>query len=148
MLYIKGVLEDKKWSFGIFFVKTMNNFWQNKKRLAVKTKTHIILKSNHKMDINHHQSEDTLELSFGCYSRKINVKCHQNDLISRKKCSNNNKWTLRKNRFHHRRKLSSSFLVLCWTSVLYLSLLPVPQNAMPVPKVEDHNSLTSAMVST
>ena len=98
------------------------------------------------MDINHHQSEDTLELSFGCYSRKINVKCHQNDLISRKKCSNNNKWTLRKNRFHHRRK--SSFLVLCWTSVLYLSLLPVPQNAMPVPKVEDHNSLTSAMVST
>ena len=100
------------------------------------------------MDINHHQSEDTLELSFGCYSRKINVKCHQNDLISRKKCSNNNKWTLRKNRFHHRRKSSSSFLVLCWTSVLYLSLLPVPQNAMPVPKVEDHNSLTSAMVST
>ena len=99
------------------------------------------------MDINHHQSEDTLELSFGCYSRKINVKCHQNDLISRKKCSNNNKWTLRKNRFHHRRKSSSSFLVLCWTSVLYLSLLPVPQNAMPVPKVEDHNSLTSAMVS-
>ena len=101
------------------------------------------------MDINHHQSEDTLELSFGCYSRKINVKCHQNDLISRKKCSNNNnKWTLRKNRFHHRRKSSSSFLVLCWTSVLYLSLLPVPQNAMPVPKVEDHNSLTSAMVSS
>ena len=97
---------------------------------------------------NHHQSEDTLESSFG-YSRKINVKCHQNDLISRKKCSaasTNNKWNLRKNRFHHRRK-SSSFLVLCWTSVLYLSL-PVPQNAMPVPKVEDHNSLTSAMVST
>ena len=99
---------------------------------------------------HHHQSEDTLESSFGCYSRKINVKCHQNDLISRKKCSastnNNTKWNLRKSRFHHRRK-SSSFLVLCWTSVLYLSL-PVPQNAMPVPKVEDHNSFTSAMVSS
>ena len=66
------------------------------------------------------------------------------------KCSastnNNTKWNLRKSRFHHRRK-SSSFLVLCWTSVLYLSL-PVPQNAMPVPKVEDHNSFTSAMVSS
>ena len=69
------------------------------------------------------------------------AKCYQNDLTSRK---NNNyvdtktKWKLRKSR----RKL----MTLYWTCFLYFTL-PVPQNAMPVPKVENNNSLTSAMVS-
>ena len=81
----------------------------------------------------------------------VNVEKYynQNDLTSK----NNNynftkpKWKLRKNRRKQIILIQTSllqwtFFILCFC----LLLLPVPHNAMPVPKVEDENSLTSAMV--
>ena len=81
----------------------------------------------------------------------VNVEKYynQNDLTSK----NNNynftkpKWKLRKNRrkqiiLYQTSLLQWTFFILCFC----LLLLPVPHNAMPVPKVEDENSLTSAMV--
>ena len=81
----------------------------------------------------------------------VNVEKYynQNDLTSK----NNNynftkpKWKLRKNRrkqiiLFQTSLLQWTFFILCFC----LLLLPVPHNAMPVPKVEDENSLTSAMV--
>ena len=80
----------------------------------------------------------------------VNVEKYynQNDLTSK----NNNynftkpKWKLRKNRrkqiiLFQTSLLQGTFFILC-----FCLLLPVPHNAMPVPKVEDENSLTSAMV--
>ena len=81
----------------------------------------------------------------------VNVEKYynQNDLTSKNDNYNftKPKWKLRKNRRKQIILFQTSlqqwtFLILCFC----LLLLPVPHNAMPVPKVEDENSLTSAMV--
>ena len=81
----------------------------------------------------------------------VNVEKYynQNDLTSKNDNYNftKPKWKLRKNRrkqiiLFQTSLLQWTFFILCFC----LLLLPVPHNAMPVPKVEDENSLTSAMV--
>ena len=79
----------------------------------------------------------------------VNVEKYynQNDLTSKNDNYNftKPKWKLRKSRRKQiilfQNSLQWTFLILC-----FCLLLPVPHNAMPVPKVEDENSLTSAMV--